>query len=103
MSKNKAVSVSCLILMLFVIIGAFPLGVFAAEDGSTQAGYYMSYKKYVEAENPDGSKTVTYNEITDQISNLLEEGLRRYQSGADRGTTRCTHECPGGTAGRDSS
>ncbi len=84
MSKNKAVSVSCLILMLFVIIGAFPLGVFAAEDGSTQAGYYMSYKKYKAAVDPDGVKTITYNEITDQISNLLEEGMRRYTGGAKK-------------------
>lgn len=82
MSKKKAVS--CLILMLIVFIGSFPLNLFAAEDSSSQAGYYMSYKKYKAAVDPDGTKTITYNEITDQIFNLLEEGMRRYSGGSKK-------------------
>ncbi len=82
MSKRKAVS--CLILMMIVFIGSFSVSVFAADEGSAQAEYYMSYKKFKAAVDPDGTKTITYNEITDQISNLLEEGMRRYTGGAQK-------------------
>lgn len=69
---------------LLALIAAFSsLGLSAFADSET-ADYYLSYKKFVAAENPDGSRTITYNEITDQISNLLEEGLRRYESGVVR-------------------
>jgi len=44
--------------------------------------YYLSFKKYRQAVNPDGSKTITYNDVAEQISNLLAEGVRRYESGA---------------------
>ena len=37
MIRKKAVSVSCLILMLIVFIGAFPLNAFAAESSSEQS------------------------------------------------------------------
>ena len=84
MIRKKAVSVSCLILMLIAVIGAFPLNVFAAEGSGEQSDYYLSYKKYKAAVDPDGIKTITYNEITDQISALLEEGMRRYTGGAEK-------------------
>jgi len=63
----------CVLLLLFVFTGT----VFAAD-------YYLTYKKYVAAENPDGSKRITYNDITDQISNLLQEGLKRYKAGTQK-------------------
>ncbi len=81
MKKGTLKRVLCLFLLLAAAVGIFALPAFA--DGET-ADYYLSYKKYAAAENPDGSKTITYNDITDQISNLLEEGLRRYESGAAR-------------------
>ena len=70
------------LLLLIVFAGMSALTAYA--DGDAAADYYLSYKKYVAAENPDGTKTITYNDITDQISNLLEEGLRRYESGTER-------------------
>ena len=79
--KIKASRIVCILALLLMALGMFSSAAQAAGSDST---YYLSYKKYVEAENPDGSKTVTYNDITDQISNLLQEGLRRYKSGADR-------------------
>lgn len=84
MIRKKAVSVSCLILMLIVFIGSFPMSAFAAKDSGTQASYYLSFKKYKAAVDPDGTKTITYNEITDQISALLEEGMKRYTGGAEK-------------------
>lgn len=76
----------CLILMLLVtmvFVISLSARVYAAgNDGS--GDYYLSYKKYVAAENPDGSKTITYNDVTDQISKLLDEGLRRYEAGVER-------------------
>lgn len=83
MKKRIWKTVVCLFLFLMAMMGMSSFSVMAAED-SEKADYYLSYKKYVAAENPDGSKTVTYHEITDQISNLLNEGLRRYESGAER-------------------
>ena len=68
--------------LFMVMANLFPTAVFAAEDAG--ADYYLSYKKYVEAENPDGSRKITYNEITQQISNLLDEGMRRYKAGVDK-------------------
>ena len=51
--------------------------------GSAEAGadYYLTYRQYVAANNPDGSKTITYTEVTKQIHNLLKEGIRRYEAG----------------------
>ena len=83
MSIKAVKRILCLLLVIAAAFGAFGVTVYADEE-SEKADYYLSYKKYVAAENPDGSKTVTYNDITDQISNLLEEGLRRYESGAER-------------------
>lgn len=70
------------VLALFFV--SFPINVFASESSGGQAEYYMSYKKYKAAVDPEGTKTITYNEITDQISNLLEEGMRRYTGGAEK-------------------
>lgn len=72
-----------LLMLMFAVSGIFSISAYAAGNAET-ADYYLSYKKYVAAENPDGNKTITYNDITDQISNLLEEGLRRYESGAKK-------------------
>ena len=75
---GRIICILALLLLTFVMFSS------AAQAAGSDSTYYLSYKKYVEAENPDGSKTITYNDITDQISNLLQEGLRRYKSGADR-------------------
>ena len=69
----------CLLLTLAAALCLFSASAAAAQ--AETADYYLSYKKYMAAENPDGSKTVTYNDVTDQIANLLEEGLRRYEAG----------------------
>lgn len=69
----------CLLLTLAAALCLFSASATAVQTET--ADYYLSYKKYMAAENPDGSKTVTYNDVTDQISNLLEEGLRRYEAG----------------------
>ena len=52
-----------------------------AEESDT---YYLSYKKYVAATNADGSRQITYNEVTDEIGNLLAEGVRRYAAGVEK-------------------
>ncbi|MBQ3379965.1 MAG: FTR1 family iron permease [Clostridia bacterium] len=83
MKKRGLRKLLCMFMLLAVAISAFSLAAYAAEtDGSSE--YYLSYKKYVAAVNPDGSKTITYNDITDQIANLLNEGVRRYETGAVR-------------------
>ena len=69
-------------LLILVLTSAFTAAAFADEQEDTGDEYYLSYKKYVAAVNPDGSKTITYNDVTDQISNLLKEGVRRYAAGA---------------------
>ena len=68
--------------MLVTLLSGTFLGrkIYADEDEEGDT-YYLTYKKYVAAENADGSKTITYNDITDQICNLLKEGLRRYKAG----------------------
>lgn len=71
-------------LVLILLVGAFPVGAFAAGNDADGQDYYMSYKKYKAAVDPEGTKTISYNEITDQISALLEEGMRRYTSGAPK-------------------
>ena len=84
MRKKKGIKrILCLLMLVLMTVGMLSVTAFAAEgDGS--ATYYLSYKKFVAAENPDGSKTITYNDVTDQISNLLSEGLRRYEAGVER-------------------
>ena len=82
--RKKYALLPGILIVLILIFGAFTVNAFAAESGSAQADYYMSYKKYKAAVDPEGTKTVTYNEITDQISNLLEEGMRRYTSAAEK-------------------
>ena len=68
-----------LLITIAAVLCLFSVTAFAAEGEASQ--FYLSYKKYVAAENPDGSKTITYNDIAEQISNLLEEGVRRYEAG----------------------
>ena len=70
-----------LLAVLIIFVSMFSRTVYAADGGD--ADYYLSFKKYKTAVNPDGSKTITYNDITDQISNLLNEGIRRYEAGVE--------------------
>lgn len=84
MCKKRIALVSGIWLALILLAGMFPLNVFAAGNEDAQPGYYMSYKKYKAAVDPEGTKTITYNEITDQISDLLEEGMKRYTGGAPK-------------------
>lgn len=72
-----------LIVTAVFLAGPFSVKAAAADSGG-EGTFYLSYKKYLAAENPDGSKTVTYNDVTDQISNLLAEGLRRYEAGVQK-------------------
>lgn len=73
MRKRFSKTLFCVLLLALVILAsAF------ADD------YYLSYKKFAAAENADGSRRITYNEISDQISNLLREGIRRYDAGLAR-------------------
>ena len=65
------------------------LGIYATKVEKTQsqdsdvekASYYLSYNKFIKAENPDGSKIISYAEVTKQMKNLLYEGINRYKSG----------------------
>lgn len=81
MERKSFLRLFCLFMLLALTVNVFAVTAFA--DGET-ADYYLSYKKYTAAENPDGSKTVSYNEITNQINNLLQEGLRRYEAGVEK-------------------
>ena len=85
MCRKKIALVSGIWLMLILLAGMFPTTALAAGSDDDGKQYYMSYKKYKAAVDPEGTKTITYNEITDQISNLLEEGMRRYTGGAPEG------------------
>lgn len=80
---RRVVSSVSVVLLLFVLTAMSAVTVFAAGEAQ-KADYYMSYKKFVATENADGSKKISYNEITDQISNLLKEGMRRYTSGSPK-------------------
>ncbi|MCR5203874.1 MAG: FTR1 family iron permease [Lachnospiraceae bacterium] len=71
-----------LLAVMMLLICMISQKAYAADDGKVE-DYYLSFKKYKTAVNPDGSKTITYNDITDQISNLLNEGIRRYESGVE--------------------
>lgn len=81
LKKRGAVLLSILFVMI-AVTGLFRMTAYAAETDKT-APYYMSFKKYKAAVDPDGTKTITYNEVTDQIANLLKEGMRRYTGGAE--------------------
>lgn len=70
-----------LLAVLIIFVSMFSRTVYAADSGD--ADFYLSFKKYKTAVNPDGSKTITYNDVTDQISNLLNEGIRRYEAGVE--------------------
>ncbi len=76
-----------ILLLMLIILTVFPFHVFAAEEDGTEDGsaaYYLSYKKFKNAVDPEGTKTFSYNEITDQIANLLAEGVRRYEAKSER-------------------
>ena len=83
MYRKKYALLSGILILLVLIFGSVSINAFAAESGADN-DYYMSYKKYKAAVDPDGTKTITYNDITDQISNLLKEGMRRYTGGAEK-------------------
>ena len=80
MNKTLFKITACLFVLLALMMPIISSSVTLADDSDDESTYYLTYKKYVAAENPDGSKTITYNDITDQISNLLREGLRRYKA-----------------------
>ena len=81
--KIKLGRVFCILFLALTLCSFFSINSYAS--GSKDNGdYYLSFKKYKEAVNPDGSKTITYNDVTDQISNLLNEGLNRYQAGTEK-------------------
>ena len=80
MNKKAMKRIACMLLMALMMMSVFTATALADEQEGEEA-YYLSYKKYVAAVNPDGTKTITYNDVTDQISNLLAEGVRRYAAG----------------------
>lgn len=80
---TKAAKLLSILAIVIVALSAFSIQSFAADD-DWDGTYYLSYKKYVEAENPDGEKTITYTMITEQIENLLKEGMRRYEAGVEK-------------------
>ncbi len=82
MNGKKLRQIVCILLLALAAVSVFAVTAYADEQENVGEEYYLSYKKYVAAVNPDGSKTITYNDVTDQISNLLEEGVRRYAAGA---------------------
>ena len=81
MYRVKYKNIFFVILFLILSVGAFSFRTYAADS---KADYYLSFKKFSQAENPNGDRTITYNEVTDQISNLLSEGLRRYEEGTEK-------------------
>lgn len=80
MNNKTAKRIICLIALLILSVGLFRVAAFADDDDSGE--YYLSYKKYVAATNADGSRQITYTEVAEQISNLLQEGIRRLEAGA---------------------
>ncbi len=44
------------------------------------ADYYLSYNQFIKAKNSDNVKQITYTEVAKQITNLLNEGLRRIEA-----------------------
>ena len=52
MKQGTFRKILCMFLLLIVSVGAFSLSAYA--EGDT-ADYYLSYKKYSAAENPDGT------------------------------------------------
>ena len=79
MIKKRFVKLAGWVLLLALVLSFTGVTVWADEED--EGTYYLSYKKYVAAENPDGSKTITYTMVATQIHNLLKEGMRRYTAG----------------------
>jgi len=85
MNANASIrKLICFVMLAIFAMSMFSLLTMAADDEDGSDEYYLSYKKYVAAVNPDGTKTITYNDVTDQIENLLNEGIRRYEAGTER-------------------
>ena len=85
MKQKKATFAVLLALLMMLCSGLVPMRALAEDSGDgSDAAYYLSYKKYAAATNSDGSRQITYTEVSDQISNLLEEGYRRYTSGVEK-------------------
>ena len=72
------------LLLILVSVSVIPLHAYAEDQEQTEETYYLSFKKYREAVDPEGTKTITYNDVAEQIANLLKEGLRRYEAGTER-------------------
>ena len=82
--ENKAIKRLICLVMLVILATSLLSLVTRADDNDGSDEFYLSYKKYVAAVNPDGDKVISYNDVTDQISNLLNEGIRRYEAGTER-------------------
>ena len=86
--KNNIKRVFAIIFLAIIALTFVPYISRADEAETTssaeQSSYYLSYKKYVAAENPDGERQITYTDVAEQISNLLEEGMRRYAAGVEK-------------------
>lgn len=81
--KNRALRLLvCLAAFFILATSLLSMNTFAADDSDSSDEYYLSYKKYVAATNADGSRQITYTEVAGQISNLLQEGIRRLEAGA---------------------
>ena len=81
-----AARLAYLLLAVLLMLISFPANALAAGEDTedTEEGYYLSFKKYRNAVDPEGTKTITYNEVADQIANLLKEGMRRYAAGVEK-------------------
>ena len=83
MNRKSLGRVLSLLVAVMIAATIFSVTAFAADENG-DGTYYLSYKKYVAAENPDGSETITYTMVAQQISNLLDEGMRRYEAGIEK-------------------
>ena len=81
MKNNTMKKIICLAALMLIFVSIFRVAAFA-DDEDASGDYYLSYKKYVAATNADGSRQITYTEVAGQISNLLQEGIRRIEAGA---------------------
>ena len=70
----------CALALLLAAVSLIP----QPARAEATADYYLSYKKFIAATNADGSRQITFNEVTDEIEKLLAEGVRRYAAGAER-------------------
>lgn len=80
MENKKVRKIICIFALMLLFVSIFSMTALASDDEGSDE-YYLSYKKYVAATNADGSRQITYTEVAQQISNLLEEGIRRMEAG----------------------